>query len=428
MLAIGFLCLVAGFITTEIQIFPATYFREVFSELGGTANRWRHSDLYLPAPPGETGVTRYDSERAYNGDTIFTAGYPRGAFLVDMQGRVIHHWYVPYAKVLAFAHESAWTREPGITWRKAYLYPNGDLLVVFVDYNLSLWGRGIVKLDRNSNIIWSYLAHTHHDVDVGPDGRIYTLTHELEREAIPNLPEISPPSKADFVVVLSPDGKVLRKVSIYRAFANSRYRGVIGLLRSWVTEDTLHTNSVRPMPAGFAKIFPSAGPNTVLLSFRHLDAIALLDLDAQKIIWVQHGPFARQHDAEFLPNGDMSVFDDVGDFARGGTSRVLEFAPDPFRIVWEFPGDSPEKLSSQIFGAAQILPNGNFLITEAEGGRLLEITPDKKVVWEYRNPLRMGPGRKYTSALFWAHRYAPQEIAFPVSSQGVPLNSIKGEN
>jgi Arylsulfotransferase (ASST) len=426
-MAIGFLCLVAGFVTTQLNVFPSTYFLMAFAELGTTPQTKYQSDLYLPAPPGDTGVTRYDSERAYNGYTLFTAGDPQGAFLVDMQGRVVHRWYVPYSKVLAFAGQSMGWNEPGISWRKAYLYPNGDLLVVFEGLGSTLWGRGIAKLDCNSNILWTYLAHAHHDVDVGPDGRIYALTHERQRNFIPELPDIKPPSNEDFVVELSADGKLLKKVSIYRAFANSRYRGVMGLLRICIIGDTLHTNSVCPMPPGVAKYFPYAGPDTVLLSFRHLDAIALLNLDKKKIIWLQHGPFARQHDAEFLPNGDMTVFDDVGDFARGGTSRVLEFAPDPLRIVWEFPGDSPEKLSSEIFGAAQKLPNGNFLITEALAGRLLEVTPDKKVVWEYRNPVRVGPGDKFTSALFWAHRYAPQELGIAVSDNGVPLNSIRGE-
>jgi Arylsulfotransferase (ASST) len=426
-LAVGFLCLVTGFVTTELQVFPFDYFRDAFLAMRTpSADAKYHSDLYLPVPTGGAGVTRYDPERAYNGYTLFTSGDTQGAFLVDMQGRVVHRWLLPYSKVLAEAHAPADPYEwKGISWRKAFLYPNGDLLVVFEGFDFSLWGRGIAKIDRNSNIIWTYLAHMHHDVEVGPDGRIYALEHERRRKFIPQLPEITPPSNEGFVVVLSPDGKLLKKVSIYRAFANSRYRGVIGLIRACITGDTIHTNSVQPMPHSFAKIFPFAGPNTVLLSFRHLDSIALLDLDAEKIIWLLHGPFARQHDARFLANGDMTVFDDLGDIAHGGNSRVLEFVPDPFRIVWEFPGDSPEKLSSQIFGAAQKLPNGNVLVTEADNARLLEVTPDKKVVWEYRNPVRLGPGKQLTSVLFWAHRFAPGDLHFDFNHSVIAVDSAQ---
>jgi len=37
--------------------------------------------------------------------------------------------------------------------------------------------------------------------------------------------------------------------------------------------------------------------------------------------------------------------------------------------------------------SAQRLPNGNTLITEGAPGRLLEVTADRKVVWEYIYPV-----------------------------------------
>ena len=32
------------------------------------------------------------------------------------------------------------------------------------------------------------------------------------------------------------------------------------------------------------------------------------------------------------------------------------------------------------------LPNGNTLITEGSDGRLIEVTPEHEIVWEYINP------------------------------------------
>ena len=60
-------------------------------------------------------------------------------------------------------------------------------------------------------------------------------------------------------------------------------------------------------------------------------------------------------------------------------------------------------------GSADRLPNGNTLICEAAKGHLFEVTPDKKVVWEYINPFfeinrRMG-GR--INLVARAHRYGP---------------------
>ncbi|MCQ2444214.1 MAG: arylsulfotransferase family protein, partial [Mailhella sp.] len=41
---------------------------------------------------------------------------------------------------------------------------------------------------------------------------------------------------------------------------------------------------------------------------------------------------------------------------------------------------------SPFISAAQRLPNGNTLITEGSDGRLLEVTADHEIVWEFINP------------------------------------------
>jgi hypothetical protein len=37
-------------------------------------------------------------------------------------------------------------------------------------------------------------------------------------------------------------------------------------------------------------------------------------------------------------------------------------------------------------GSVQPLPNGNMLVTEAEKGRVFELTRDKQIVWEFYHP------------------------------------------
>ena len=58
-------------------------------------------------------------------------------------------------------------------------------------------------------------------------------------------------------------------------------------------------------------------------------------------------------------------------------------------IYWEYKGiDKTSYFDSWIRGAQHRLPNGNTLITESQGGRLLEVTREHKIVWEYYNPDR----------------------------------------
>ena len=44
------------------------------------------------------------------------------------------------------------------------------------------------------------------------------------------------------------------------------------------------------------------------------------------------------------------------------------------------------KFYSSYISSAQRLPNGNTLITEGSDGRLIEVTKEHEIVWEYINP------------------------------------------
>ena len=53
------------------------------------------------------------------------------------------------------------------------------------------------------------------------------------------------------------------------------------------------------------------------------------------------------------------------------------------------------------------LPNANTLITESEAGRAFEVTPEKKIVWEYFNPHRGDEDPKLIATLFEVVRLPP---------------------
>jgi outer membrane protein assembly factor BamB len=75
-------------------------------------------------------------------------------------------------------------------------------------------------------------------------------------------------------------------------------------------------------------------------------------------------------------------------------SRVIEFDPITFEIIWQYPATESgyaismvgQKLYSALMSSSQRLPNGNTLITEGSQGRIFEITTKFEIVWEYINP------------------------------------------
>jgi len=159
-------------------------------------------------------------------------------------------------------------------------------------------------------------------------------------------------------------------------------------------------------------------PNNVIISSRQAGFVAIVGRDG-KIAW-RIGPdfleskeltairqIIGQHHPHIIPKGlpgagNLMVFDNGGSSGYGAPtpvspdgsaihqragSRVLEINPKTLELVWSYTG--PRFFSTNISGA-QRLPNGNTLITEGAPGRLLEVTSDRRIVWEYIYPVFAG--------------------------------------
>jgi hypothetical protein len=260
-------------------------------------------------------------------------------------------------------------------------------------------------------------------VDVGDDGGIYALTHEIRNNEYRDFPQLAVPRIDDFVVVLSPDGEELEKVSIADALIDSPYARLLTRVVWYTKGDYLHTNGIDVLEPGDTAKLPHARPGQVLLSFREIDTIAVLDLDEERIVWAVRGPWLAQHDPDILPDGNILLFDNLGNFLNadgadaedgGGRSRILEFDPSTMAIMWQYAGTVEEPFDSDVRASQERLPNGNTLITEETGGRILEVTPDHEIVWEFVNPVRAegrgDDGGDLIPIVSWAQRIDPASL------------------
>jgi hypothetical protein len=148
----------------------------------------------------------------------------------------------------------------------------------------------------------------------------------------------------------------------------------------------------------------------VLLSLRNLDALVVLDLPTRRVAWATQGIWRIQHNAEFLDNGHLLLYDNGGS-PRG--TRVLEYDPLTQAIPWLYADEKQRRFRASFRGAAQRLPNGNTLIVDPEHSRLLEVTPDKELVWEsvlsfYDSQSASSPAHEINDA----RRYSADELTF----------------
>ncbi len=364
------------------------------------------SDLWHSTKNQHLGVSLHNPQLSNQGLTLYTSGHEPSAYLISMSGDVIHKWHRPFSKVW---NKTATVKNPQpdshVYMRKASLNNNGDLLVIYEGVGDSPYGYGLAKLDKDSNVKWSYLQSVHHDFDVAADGKIYALTQEAVDEPLPRLDHLSPTRLEDFLVVLSPTGEELKKIRLLDAVDKSDFRQLLFSVSSFSIADPLHTNSVHLITTEDAKSFPFGKAGQLLLSFREPSALAVLDLEKETLTWSLKGYWSGQHDPHILPNGNILLFDNRGNFQRQeGQSRAIEFNPRNLQIVWQYTGTKEDPLESVIRSYTQRLPNGNTLITESNGGRILEVTADNQLVWEFVNPIRDGPNKKKIPIICKAQR------------------------
>jgi len=342
-------------------------------------------DAYAAA--GEAyGVTVYDADRAYNGLNLYTSGHAPEAVLMDMGGKVLHTWRYEFAAV--WPERVAHFEQPNAQyWRRVHLYDNGDLLAIFA-------GFGLIKLDKNSNLLWTYSKACHHDLFVTDEGTIYTLIRKARQ-----IPGVQDGRRVldDYIVILDGDGTELRRVSIYGALKRSAYSHYARRLNALKTRDIFHTNTIEVLDGRLGARAPQFKAGNVLISILRLQMIAVVDLDKEEVVWCLPALlWGNQHQPTVLNNGRMLIFDNT---SGGAWSDVIEFDPFTQEIHWAYRGKEDNGFFSDTLGSCQRLPNGNTLISESNTGRAFEVTPDNTLVWEWISPHRAGADKELVALL-----------------------------
>jgi hypothetical protein len=182
----------------------------------------------------------------------------------------------------------------------------------------------------------------------------------------------------------------------------------------FVSADPTHLNNVEILREDLAKSFPMFEAGDILVSLRDLSTIAVIDPDSRVVKWALTGLFVRQHDPDFLANGHIMLFDNLGGSRTGEASEILEIDPATQKVVWRYRGSAAHPFYSRIRGMEERLPNGNVLINESGTGRVFEVTggPQPEIVWEYYNRLSDLDGQGRIGVVTWSSRFRPDDLTF----------------
>jgi hypothetical protein len=306
--------------------------------------------LELPEHDPTSWVRSYDPERSSSGYNLvfFRRRLP---LIIDMNGRVVHSW----------AHVRATGR--------FRLNRDGSLAVIGSD-NL------IKEYTWDGGLAWHFQlkdVHNipHHDLIRMDSGNYLILAHDGH-------------GHSDYLLEVDRNGKVVWDWW-FEKHAHS--------FPNWDSESTdpSHSNSIRELPPNR---WHDAGderfrPGNILVSARTLNTVFIIDKKSGDVVWTLAEGLDGQHEAVMIEPGMpraglIMVFnnglENLFDYRR---STVQAFDPITGEVAWEY---GSEFFFSSVGGTAQPLPGNNVLITSSHGGRVFEVRPRGRIVWEWVPP------------------------------------------
>jgi len=411
----------------------------------------------------KTGVVKYDYVRAYPGYNLF-ADFENNAYLLDMKGEIVHQWTFPYypgiglefvellddGEVIGIYARKALAKldkDSNTIWMKNILAHHdvaqtaNDSLLLPVDGVLKLYqGRlvifnSILEISENGEgeitDQWSiyenleelqqnhfasaldkknYLKITGIKLIDKPfnlllDGMRYLLFHGYYSTIGPNYQKLSM-NKISGKKSENKNEQELKSPTILPQFLEKIKLQVANFMGIKKVYDYYRLNSLEILPDNpLAKTDSRFQAGNWLICFRQTNNIMILDKDSKEVVW-SWGPgiLDAPHMPTMLENGNILIFDNG---ETRGFSRIIELNPLTKEIVWKYQADPLDNFFSATRGSNQRLANNNTLISEADSGRVFEVTSDGEIVWEFFNFVKEGNKRK---TIYRMMRFPEEEI------------------
>ena len=309
--------------------------------------------------------------------------------IIERDGTIVHEWVLDWFEIWGdsghFPPERRPRTQPGAIVHGFEI--TDDLDVVFNFEYLST-----IRVDACGGVKWKLDNLGHHSVHVDDDDYIWVSAQEyFSSGSVPHQNHKSP-LRSGKVQKISGTGEIIESFEIIDILKQNDLLGLLYLTATHtkntsVVGDTMHLNDIETFPKDFVSDRFSAGD--ILISLRNINTVMVIDPVDKSMKFRSTGHFLRQHDPDFTPDGDILVFDNRNLYPSTGpiypSSRILRLDPSSGSVTEEFSTSENARFFTRIFGKHQSLPNGNTLIASGEQGRVLELSPEGDLLWEYNN-------------------------------------------
>ena len=398
--SVALLAFLIGFAVRAARVPPNDVLQQAWMQARSTVEP---PTFLKPRVHDRSGVRLADPDAMQDGVTLLTStwkgpeGWSPRIRLINRAGDVLHEWRIDETALFADSLDLS---------RKHYLHgshllPNGDVL-----FNVE--HGGTARVDACGNVEWRLPIGTHHSIDRAADGSFWIsdITQSPRRAdtVVPGDNSGLETAYLDRLTHVSPDGQVLRTINVLKVlYANdlARYISksfIAGRVEASAARlpgtDPTHLNDVEPLSPSMADAYPLFEAGDLLVSLRNVHLVFVLDPETETVKWHASEPFIMQHDPDFIGDGWIGVFDNNRDLTARGTmqggSRIWAVQPHTDSTEVLFPTPKSDAFYTEAGGKWQMLSNGNMLLTESHAGRILEVTPDGRTVWEWIHPPHEG--------------------------------------
>ena len=245
-------------------------------------------------------------------------------------------------------------------------------------------GDVMTRYDACGEPVWTRDGAFHHSFAPDPRGGVWTWLGETSAfDQYQYLVRVDPESGetlerialVEDVIDFSPEQRlVFTMVPGEEIMHQEGYRGI---------SDIFHPNDLEALTPEMADAFPDFEAGDLLMSFRNIDLVAVLDPATRELRWWSHGPWIEQHDPDFLPSGEISVFNNNRK-GRRRTSSIVAIDPGS-RAVRDVPVAPDFRFYTQYMGKHEYLDDGTLQVVVPFEGRALEFDADGALVLEINN-------------------------------------------
>lgn len=284
-----------------------------------------------------------------------------GALLIDPDGKVINTWRLS-------TDELPLSTEPNFRKNMYGVDILRDGSIIFLMHEE---GGGIVKVDYCGRTQWTIDGRFHHAMTLTEDGNFWTFEG----------------MQADFDHVFAlfnvATGKLIKRIDMKDVRAANPDTHIFALGPGENLPDAVHGNDIEPLPQRLAADFPQFVPGDLLISYKMINLLFILDPNTLKIKWWRVGPWDNQHDGDWNKGGYISVFSNNqrGDIKY---SDIVTINPGTFESNIPLRG-AAYNFYSPYNGIHEVTSAGTLLVTSSRQGRVFEVNREGDVVFDFVN-------------------------------------------